>query len=142
MPVRAVIDTNIFVGACLGQGSAWQVVRASIEGRFQPVMGAALLAEFEDVLGRDVLFARCRLSLPERQELLDVFLSQCEWVRVYFSWRPNLPDEADNHLIELAVAAGAGFVVSRNLGHLLKAELKFPGLRCLAPQAFLKEIDR
>ena len=29
------------------------------------------------------------------------------------TWRPNLPDEADNHLIELGVAAQA--IVTRNL---------------------------
>jgi putative PIN family toxin of toxin-antitoxin system len=141
MPVRAVIDTNVFVGACLGQGAAWQVVRACIDGRVRPLLGAALLAEYEDVLGRDALFRQCGLSADERQELLDIFVAQCEWVRVYFTWRPNLPDEADNHLVELAVAAGAPFVVTRNLRDLQHAELKFPGLRCLAPQAFLKEID-
>ena len=62
------------------------------------------------------------------------------WKRVYFTWRPNLPDEADNHLIELAVAGAAAFIVTRNLRDLNRAELSFPGLRCLAPAPFLKEI--
>lgn len=141
MPVRAVIDTNVFVGACLGQGAAWRVVRACIDGRVRPLLGAALLAEYEDVLGRAAPFLRGRLSPEERQELLDIFVARCEWVRVYFTWRPNLPDEADNHLVELAVAAGAPFVVTRNLRDLQHAELKFHGLRCVAPQAFLKEIE-
>jgi predicted nucleic acid-binding protein len=43
---------------------------------------------------------------------------------VYFGWRPNLPDEADNHLVELAVAGRASFVVTRNLRDLTRAELK------------------
>jgi predicted nucleic acid-binding protein len=34
---------------------------------------------------------------------------------VYHAWRPNLPDEADNHLLELAVAAQADAIVTRNL---------------------------
>jgi len=34
--------------------------------------------------------------------------------RIYFLWRPNLRDEADNHLVELAVAGGAQAVVTRN----------------------------
>jgi hypothetical protein len=29
------------------------------------------------------------------------------WVTVYCGWRPNLPDEGDNHLIGLALARGA-----------------------------------
>jgi len=103
-------------------------------------MGVALLAEYEDVLARDALLAASRLSRGEREELLDIFIARCEWTRVYFAWRTNLADEADNHLIELAVIGAASFVVSRNLRDLARAELKFPGLRCLDPVAFLKEL--
>jgi len=140
MTIRAVIDTNVFIGACLGTGAASSVVRACLQGKVQPLMGVALMAEYEVVLARDELMAACRLSRGEREELLDIFIARCEWTRVYFAWRPNLADEADNHLIELAVAGAAGFVVSRNLRDLARGELKFPGLRCLDPAAFLKEI--
>jgi putative PIN family toxin of toxin-antitoxin system len=139
---RCVIDTNVFVGACLGTGAALQVVAACLRSQVLPLMGTALLTEYEDVLARHDLFARCRLSAAERGELLDIFLASCEWTRVYFGWRPNLPDEADNHLIELAVAGRASFVVTRNLRDLTRAELAFPGLRCVAPDTFLKETLR
>lgn len=102
-------------------------------------MGAALLAEYEDVMGRDSLFAACRLSAVERDELLDAFLAVCEWTRIYYAWRPNLPDEADNHLVELAVAGAADAIVTRNLRHLRRMELRFPHLRILAPNEFLRE---
>lgn len=140
MQLRAVIDTNVFVGACLGTGAAWQVVAACLNGAVKPLMGAALLAEYEDLLARDALMTGSRLSRDERHELLDIFLSCCDWTRVYFVWRPNLPDESDNHLIELAVAGAASFVVTRNLRDLNRAELKFPGLRCADPASFMKEI--
>nr|WP_315188493.1 PIN domain-containing protein [uncultured Albidiferax sp.] len=64
-------------------------------------MGAALMAEYEDALGRTTLFQDCRLNAAERAELLDIFIAQTQWVRVYFGWRPNLRDEGDNHLIEV-----------------------------------------
>ena len=67
-------------------------------------MGETLFNEFEAVLGRTELFRRSPLSRHERGELLDAFLNVCEWTSVFYLWRPNLPDEADNHLIELAVA--------------------------------------
>lgn len=140
MSMRVVIDTNVFLGACLGKGPASGVVAACLRGACTPLMGAALLAEYEAVMGREPLFAACRLSPAEREELLDAFFAVCEWTRIYYTWRPNLPDEADNHLVELAVAGGADAIVTRNLRHLRRMELRFPRLRILAPNELLREI--
>jgi putative PIN family toxin of toxin-antitoxin system len=138
--MRAVIDTNVFIGACLGSGAANAVVAACLQGRFIPLMGAALLTEYEDVMGRVSLFQGCRLDASERAELLDIFLAHCEWTRVYYLWRPNLRDEADNHLVELAVAGAAECIVTRNLRDLRTMELRFPTLRVVTPEDFLKEL--
>ena len=117
-------DTNILVAALLrGGGSARATLRACLRGTCQPVLGPALLAEYEDVLGRDELFATSALSARERQALFDGYLSVCRWVEVFHAWRPNLPDESDNHLIELAVAAQANAIVTRNLRDVSRGEL-------------------
>lgn len=141
MAIRAVIDTNIFVGACLGVGTASKVIRACLDDQFVALMGATLLTEYEDILSRFDLFTNCRLSFKEREELLDIFLAKCEWTRIYFGWRPNVRDEGDNHLIELAVAGGAQFLVTRNLRDFVTMELKFAQLQILSPEAFLKELQ-
>lgn len=138
--MRVVIDTNIFLGACLGTGAANHTVAACLHGQCIPLMGAALFSEYEEVMGRSDLFTQCRLSFKERNDLLDIFLSVCEWTRVYYIWRPNLPDEDDNHLIELAIAGGADLIVTRNLRDVQRGELQFPQLQIISPEAFLKEI--
>ena len=138
--MRVVIDTNVFVGACMGVGASNAVVRACLEHRLVPLMGVALLTEFEATLSRDELFARSNLDAAERSVLLDTFLALCEGTRFYFLWRPNLKDESDNHLIELAVAGDADVVVTRNLRDLRGAELRFEPLRILSPEDFLKEL--
>ena len=135
-----VVDTNVFVGACLGAGASNEVIARCLRGEATPLMGTALLAEYEDVLGRDELFERSRLDVDERDELLDIFLSRCIWTRIYYGWRPNVPDEGDNHLIELAVAGGARAIVTRNLRDLSRMELRFPTLRLLTPEDFLRDI--
>ncbi len=137
--VIVVLDTNVFIGACLGIGASNAVVASCLRGEHKPLMGAALLAEYEDVLGRDPLWHRCRLSSAEREELLDIFLASAAWTRIYFGWRPNLRDESDNHLFELAIAGGAACIVSRNIRDLVSTELKFPNLAIKTPEAFLKE---
>ena len=90
-------------------------------------------------MARDTLFATCRLTKDERAALLDAFLSVCHWQKIYYAWRPNLPDEADNHLVELAVAGGATAIVTHNTQDFEQAELHFPGLRIVRPATLVGE---
>jgi putative PIN family toxin of toxin-antitoxin system len=141
MLMIVVLDTNIFVSALLGPaGASRAVLRACLDGRLQPLMGAALFAEYESLMGRSQVFEGCLLSPMERETLLNSFLSVCRWTTIYFGWRPNLRDEGDNHLIELAVAGGASAIVTKNTRDFLSAELLFPSLRILLPEEVLQEI--
>lgn len=121
-------------------GENRRVLRACLERRVQPLVGQALLSEYEDVLGRESLFKDCALNAQERTDLLDALLSVSEWVKIYFSWRPNLPDEGDNHLVELAVAGAALRVVTCNHRDLAGAELLFLQLRAVSPARLLEEL--
>lgn len=56
-----------------------------------------------------------------------------------FLWRPNLKDEADNHIIELAVAGNANKIITHNLKDLKGGELLFPDLSILTPHELLNE---
>ena len=58
---------------------------------------------------------------------------------VYYGWRPNLPDEGDNHLIELALAGGAQAIVTHNLRDLRGGELQLGTLRVMTPAQCLEE---
>ncbi len=124
----------------MGTGASAQVVQHCLTGRLVPAMGSALFLEFEDVMARAALFENCRLSADERDELLDIFLAQCRWIKTYFSWRPNLRDEGDNHVVELAVACAATHIVTWNTRDFAAMELQFPMLQIATPAEFLKEL--
>jgi predicted nucleic acid-binding protein len=102
-------------------------------------MGTALFLEYEALLAREELFRACQLNREERERLFNAFLRVCQWRTVYYLWRPNLPDEADNHLVELAVAGGAEAIITKNTRDFTRAELHFPGLRILQPEDILRE---
>ena len=135
--IRVVIDTNILVSALLMAGANRQVIRACLMGRMRPLIGSALFLEYEDLLARQDLY---RKSLLNAGELFAAFLNVCEWVQVYYLWRPNLRDEGDNHLIELAVAGGASFLATNNLRDLKSGELRFPSIRIVSPKELLEEL--
>jgi len=133
-----VVDTNIFVGACMGTGTCSKVIASCLRTEHIPLMGAALFAEYSDVINRSNLFKTCHLNENERNELLDIFLAYCRWTEIYYGWRPNLKDEGDNHLIELAVASHAQCIVSRNSKDLTSGELLFPEISLMTPETFLE----
>ena len=62
----------------------------------------------------------------------------CIWVPIYYLWRPNLADEDDNFLIELALAGNSGIIVTNNVKDLVGAELRFDDLRVLTPLQLLR----
>lgn len=139
--IQLIIDTDVFVASLLARNdssAAREVVRRCLEGHYQPLFGAALFTEYESLLSRDKLFAGCQLSHKERETVFSALLKQARWIEIYFAWRPNLQDEGDNHLIELAVAGGAEAIVSRNIRDLKNAELLFPDTRVLTPKQCLE----
>ncbi|MFA6019735.1 MAG: putative toxin-antitoxin system toxin component, PIN family [Rhodospirillales bacterium] len=138
-PFSVVLDTNVFIGALLGEvGANRKLVRLCLQGRIEPLMGVALFAEFESLMARRDVFRKCALNEAERNELLDSFLGACRWVPVYFLWRPNLPDEADNHLVELAAAGGASVIATNNVRDFVGEQMRFLGIEAMSPGAFIK----
>ena len=140
MEKRIVVDTNVLVSAVLSRdGAAREVLRQCLTGDARPLIGNAVYLEYEDVMSREELFARAPISPEERTELLDDVLSACQWINISYLWRPNLRDESDNHLVELAVAGNAAWIVTGNARDVAEGELVFDGFRVVAPGVWLKE---
>ncbi len=137
---KIVLDTNVFVSAMLKADTApRRALRLCFLGEVTPLMGNALFSEFEALLGRKGLFEKAPLTVEERYQLFSDFLSTCKWVNVYYLWRPNLKDESDNHLVELAVAGGADYIVTNNKRDFKGAELNFPQMKIVSAGEFLEE---
>lgn len=133
-----VVDTNVVTSALLKPESAPRaVLRACLDGSVKPLMGNALYSEYEDVIRREPIFRTSLLSLDERLAFLDDFFSVCDWVSVYYLWRPNLVDEADNHVLELAVAGGAQRIVTSNVKDFERTSLRFPSIEIVTPRDFV-----
>lgn len=60
---------------------------------------------------------------------------------IYYTWRPNLRGEADNHVVDLAVAGNAEYIITQNERDFSVMELQFPQLK-LAKAAEFVEIWR
>ncbi|HPH12783.1 MAG TPA: putative toxin-antitoxin system toxin component, PIN family [Burkholderiaceae bacterium] len=137
---RIILDTNVLVAALTSpDGASRAVLRGVLQGLWEPMISLPLFMEYEDVMARREVLERCPLPEEERQALLDALLSRCTLVEVYYAWRPNLRDEGDNHVFELAVAAQDAALLTWNLRDFASAELRFPQVRVLTPAQWMKE---
>lgn len=139
---KIVVDTNVLVSAMYSEhGAAREVIRRCLKGEVLPLIGNALFSEYEDVFARAHPFKTASIGEEDRNEVLDAFLSVCQWINISYLWRPNLRDEGDNHLVELAVAGNASAIISGNEKDLVSGELKFEAIKLFTPASFLKEGD-
>ncbi|MEP1470192.1 MAG: putative toxin-antitoxin system toxin component, PIN family [Halieaceae bacterium] len=127
------------ISALIGKrGASREVIRRCLSGGYLPLISNPLFQEYEDVSSRKRVKEACPLGAKEIRDLLNAFYSVCSWVPIYYLWRPNLKDEDDNFLIELALAGNCRTIVTNNVKDLEAAELKFEDLRILTPQQILR----
>src|SRR5215472_12002769 len=128
--VRAVLDTNVVVSACLApEGAPSTIVELALLGTFTLYVSADVFAEYREVLARD--------KFSRQQERVKALLDGIEEVAV--AVRPSRTitvstDNEDNRLLDCAEAAQADFLVSGNPKHLPKS---FGTSRIITPRDFL-----
>lgn len=114
----------------------------AFDGYLDPLIGNALFCEYESVFARGHVFERCPFDHGRRNMFLDTFLSICTFVDIRYLWRPNLPDEGDNHVMELAVAGQAERLITQNVRDFERAELIIPQVEIIHPFRFLEAWDK
>lgn len=135
--IEVVIDTSVVVAALRSEGGASrQVLRMCFDGDFRPLFGNALWMEYEDVLRREQWGNET--TAEERMAVVAALASVGRWVSIYFGWRPNLPDESDNHLFELAVAGNAEAIITHNQRDFRGAQLQWEKPRVITPAQALE----
>jgi putative PIN family toxin of toxin-antitoxin system len=132
--VRAVIDTNVIVSALRSsRGPAFRLLSKVGTGKFEIGLSVPLALEYEEV---------ARRATKVRWEALDTILAflcaEANKQKIFFLWRPQLPDPADDMVLELAVACRASHVVTFNLKHFREARAF--GVEAVHPAKFLKQI--
>lgn len=112
---KIVIDTNILLSALRSnRGASHKLLKMIPENKFTLCISPALVLEYKDVLKRHAQ-KEIQPSEKDVDDILNYLCSVGEHTKVYYLWRPMLKDPSDDMVLELAVAAGAGVIVTYNL---------------------------
>ncbi len=146
MTPRAVFDCTVFLqGAARPAGPAAACLRLVDDGQVTLCISAEILAELRDVLSRP----KTQRRFPGLSaDWVKSFVSNVELKGLLFGEVPHAValerDPKDEPYINLAIAAGAKYLVTRDLDllDLMKDDSfrqRFPALLILEPPAFLRE---
>jgi putative PIN family toxin of toxin-antitoxin system len=138
--MKVVIDTSVWISALITKESnARDVLRLVFEDKITPQMSEALFYEYETVMKRNKIQNLTPLTVEEQNALFHAYLSSSKWNEIYYMWRPNLKDEDDNFVVELAVASGAEYIITYNIKDFKNAELVFKH-KIITPEQFIKDL--
>ena len=137
MKRQIVIDTNVFVSALRSRrGASFRLFMLLERGDFQVHISVPLIVEYEDAAKR--IAREVGLTHTDIDDVLDYICSIARGHIIHFLWRPFLKDPRDDHVLELAVEAGCGFIVTYNIRDFEGVE-QF-GVRAVTPREFLRGI--
>ena len=132
-----VIDTNVVIAALRSKkGASYKLLSLVGPKRFKTHDSVALVLEYEDVIQR--YRVELGLSQDDVSDLVDSLCALAKHHKIYFLWRPSLPDANDELILELAVSAQCDYIVTHNLSDFKGVE-KF-GVKAVTPGAFLRII--
>jgi putative PIN family toxin of toxin-antitoxin system len=139
MPLRFVLDTNVLVSALRSRHGASNALldRHLRDPRIELQVSNALMFEYDEILHREEV--ALGLSESDINNVLDGLLALARRREIFFSWRPASSDADDDFLFDLAVGAGAKYVVTYNVRDL--RALRTHGIEAVTPAEFLEIIQ-
>ena len=134
--MRAVVDTNVIVSAALRRGTPpGAIVRAWLEGGFEALTSAQLIAELEGVLARPRIAERLGWSTAETASFVAGLVEAADVIDPDVTLDVVHADPSDNRVLEAALAGQADYIVSGDQ-HLL-ALGSFEGIEIVTPARFV-----
>lgn len=135
--MKIVLDTSVLVAAMRSKAGASYVLLASLPSDdYQICLSVTLYMEWQDVLSRSEHIPPTQTAADARQ-FLRYLASIAHLQDIHFLWRPFLRDPADDMVLELAVAAGARYIVTHNMRDFERAISL--GIQSITPGDFIEK---
>lgn len=138
MLISIVLDTSVLIaGLRSAQGASYQILRRLGTGDFGVNVSVPLVLEYEAVAKRQA--RELGLTFADIDDVIDYVCSVADHRTIFYLWRPFLPDPTDDLVLELAVEAGAEYIVTHNLRDFAGVD-QF-GITPVKPGEFLRLLE-
>ena len=131
--MNVVLDTNVLVAGLLSpHGASGRVVDLLLNGEITPCFDDRIMAEYREVL------ARAKFGFAPAQ--IEALVDYIEGAGLHVVATPldvSLPDPDDRAFLEVAVAAGAEWLVTGNVRHFPARSRR--GIRVVGPREFIDQ---
>jgi putative PIN family toxin of toxin-antitoxin system len=133
------LDTNILYQALMSSSGASHFILQQVRNRkIQMALSVPVFYEYQDVLTRESSLRDFQLHVHDVDKFLRFIAYIGKVFDIYFLFRPNLQDEKDNKILELAVTSSSDVLITCNIRDFQQAELQFESLRIMTPSEFVK----
>ena len=133
-----VIDPNVLLSALESKnGKSFELISKIGSDLFDFAISVPLILEYEALLKNHL--DRNIFSDSDIEDFIDYICSVGIRTKIFYLWRPYLRDPFDDHVLELAINAGAKTIITFNKKDFREAETL--GIEILTPKEFLDEME-
>ena len=138
--VLITLDTNVLYQAVRSKSGASHAILQEVRGgKIQMALSVPLFLEYEDVLTQKKSIQDLGLTLNDNEKILRFIAYIGKTFNIYYLFRPNLRDEKDNMVFELAITSQSNYLVTNNVKDFRNAEIKIDQTFVVTPSDFLKK---
>lgn len=127
--MKIVVDTNVLLSALRSKrGASFWLLRWLLQQEQRiSMVSTPLVIEYEDVLTRpDHMAMYPQFNKQDILGFIDDICSISWHQKIYYLWRPYLPDPKDDMVLETAFNGQADYIITHNVRDFRQVKESFP----------------
>lgn len=134
------IDTSVLFQAFHSRrGASYRILRMVRLGEITMAVSLPVFQEYRDLLSREAVQRQLELQPGDSEAILPFIAVVARPTSIHYAWRPNLRDEDDNMVMELALASGSEYLITRNTrDFVIDTDLSNDEVRVVTPGEFIR----
>lgn len=136
--LRVVVDTNVLISGLFGikDSPSTQILNAFRNQKIILVTSPAILKEVENVINRDRIIKRTKMSQKERIDFIDKLIERCDVTQGGKLREAISRDITDDKFLSCAIEAQAEYIVTGDEDLLDLKE--YEGIKIVTPREFIE----